>query len=581
MKNFIIAQMFEKMADSLEFQGENPFKVNAYRRAARVILSLTEDIEDIWRIGNLREIPGVGEGIAKKIDEFLKTGRMKKYEEVISKVPETLIELMRIQGLGAKTLYLINKELNVKDLDDLKRVIADGSLAKLPGMGEQKVRNIEKGIDWFLHSKDRILLGVAYPLVERTIQELKERISVERLIPAGSLRRMKETIGDIDILATGKEKEKIVKEFTSLSNVAQILACGETKGSIIVKEGIQIDLRVVDKSSFGAALQYFTGSKAHNIKLRTIAKERGLKISEYGIFSDKGKIAGEEEEEIYNCLDMDWIAPELREDRGEIELYLEGKPIEIISEEEILGDLHIHSQWSDGSSSIEEIALKAKELGYKYIAICDHSQSVKYAGGLSEDELLRQIEKIREINSKIEGIEILAGNEVDIRNDGSLDYPDKILEKLDIVIAAIHSGFKQNVTQRIIKAMENPLVNIIAHPTGRLISSREGYEVDIMKIIEKAAKTNTTLEINSYYDRLDVNEINAKKGKEMKVKFSLGTDAHHIDQLWMIKLGIGVAKRGWLSRKEVINCFNLEDLKLFLRSKRGGDNGVLKRENRE
>lgn len=568
MKNYLISQMFEKMADSLEFQGENPFKVNAYRRAARVIVSLTEDIENIWKMGNLRKIPGVGEGMAKKIDEFLNTGRMERYEEVASKVPDTLIKLMKIQGLGPKSLFLINKELGVKDLEDLKRVIINGSLANLPGMGEQKVKNIQKGIKWFLQSKDRVLLGKAYPLVESTIQELKERADLEDITPAGSLRRMKETIGDIDVLATGSNPKRIIEEFTSLSNVAQILACGDTKGTVIIKEGIQIDLRVVDKSSFGAALQYFTGSKSHNIKIRTIAKERGLKINEYGVFKEELKIAGENEEDIYKSLHISWIPPELREDRGEIELYLEGQAIEIITLENILGDLHIHSVWSDGASTIEEIAVKARDYGYKYIAICDHSQSVKYAGGLTENEIIQQIEKIKEINAKISGVEILAGSEVDIKPDGQLDFPDKILERLDLVIAAIHTGFKQNVTQRIMTAMENPLVNIIAHPTGRLISSREGYEIDIAKIIEKASLTQTALEINSYFDRLDLSDINCRRAKDLGVKFSLGTDAHHIDQFWMIKLGVGVARRGWLTKKDVLNTYEIEDLKKYLRIKR-------------
>lgn len=570
MKNYLISQIFEEMADSLDFLGENPFKVNAYRRAARVIVSLTEDIENIWKMGNLRKIPGVGEGIAKKIDEFLSTGRMSKYEEVISKVPNTLIKLMKIQGLGPKSLFLINRELGVKDLDDLKRVISNGSLVNLPGMGEQKVKNIQKGIEWFSQSKDRILLGKAYPLVESTIQELKERVNLEDITPAGSLRRMKETIGDIDILATGSNPKGIIEEFTSLSNVAQILACGDTKGSVIIKEGIQIDLRVVDKSSFGAALQYFTGSKSHNIKMRTMAKERGLKINEYGVFKEELKIAGENEEDIYKSLNMSWIPPELREDRGEIELYLEGQTIEIITPENILGDLHIHSMWSDGASTMEEIAIKAKDYGYKYIAICDHSQSVKYAGGLTEDEIMQQIEKIREINAKISGIEILAGSEVDIKPDGQLDFPDKILERLDLVIAAIHTGFRQNVTQRIITAMENPLVNIIAHPTGRLISSREGYEIDIAKIIEKASLTQTALEINSYFDRLDLSDINCRRAKDLGVKFSLGTDAHHIEQFWMMKLGVGVAKRGWLTKKDVLNTYEIKDLKKYLKIKRDG-----------
>ncbi|MBU2600398.1 DNA polymerase/3'-5' exonuclease PolX [bacterium] len=568
MKNYQIFQMFLRMADSLELQGENLFKVNAYRQAAQVIVSLTEDIEHIWKMGNLRKIPGVGEGIAKKIDEFLKTGKMSKYEEAISNVPETLVNLMKIRGLGSKSLNLINRELGVKDLDDLKRVITDGRLANLPGMGEQKVKNISKGVEWFLSTQDRVLLGIAYPLVEETIQMLKEQVSLENITPAGSLRRMKETVGDIDILVSGHDQKKIVEEFTHLPNVVQVLAGGETKGSVVVKQGVQIDLRVVKKGSFGSALQYFTGSKPHNIKLRLMAKEKGLKINEYGVFKGEEKIAGETEEEIYQWTGLPWIPPELREDRGEIEWSLGNKSLEIVDQRNILGDLHLHSCWSDGGFTIEEIALKAREFGYKYLAICDHSQSVRYAGGLTEDELCRQIDEIREVNLKIPEIKILAGSEVDIKSDGCLDYPDKILERLDLVVAAIHTGFKQEVTKRIIKAMENPLVNIIAHPTGRLISSREGYEVNLPEVIERAVLTQTFLEINSYYDRLDLNEVNCRKAKELGVKFSLGTDAHHLDQLWMMKLGVGVARRGWLTKEDILNTYELDDLMRLLRIKK-------------
>ncbi|MFH1449437.1 MAG: PHP domain-containing protein, partial [bacterium] len=338
--------------------------------------------------------------------------------------------------------------------------------------------------------------------------------------------------------------------------------------SVVVKQGVQIDLRVVKKGSFGSALQYFTGSKPHNIKLRLMAKEKGLKINEYGVFKGEEKIAGETEEEIYQWVGLPWIPPELREDRGEIEWSLGNKSLEIVDQRDILGDLHLHSCWSDGGFTIEEIALKAREFGYKYLAICDHSQSVRYAGGLTEDELWRQIDEIREVNLKIPEIKILAGSEVDIKSDGCLDYPDKILERLDLVVAAIHTGFKQEVTKRIIKAMENPLVNIIAHPTGRLISSREGYEVNLPEVIERAALTQTFLEINSYYDRLDLNEVNCRKAKELGVKFSLGTDAHHLDQLWMMKLGVGVARRGWLTKEDILNTYELDDLMRLLRIKK-------------
>jgi len=560
MKNREIAEIFEKMADILDFKGENPFKINAYRKAARVIGDLRDDIEAIYKEGKLKDIPGVGAGIAKKIEEYLTTGKMTKYEEVAKGVPDGLVELLSIQDLGPKTLAAAYDKLGVNNLDDLKRVIEDGSLAALPGMGAKKVENIRRGVKLYLASRGRIPLGIAFPLVEGIISQLEQMEEVIQICPAGSLRRMKENIGDIDILATGHNGEQIIDRFTHLPQVTEILIAGGTKGSVIVEGGTQVDLRVVDPDSYGAALQYFTGSKAHNIHLREIAKSRGLKINEYGVFRGEEKIGGKDEKDVYSALGLPWIPPEMREDRGEIEAAFSNSLPCLISEDEVLGDLHVHSKYSDGTASIEDIALKARELGYQYIAICDHSQSAKYAGGLSEQELLEQMEHIKDVNRKISGIYVLSGAEVDIKGDGSLDYPDELLSKLDIVIAAIHSGFKKNVTERMVKAMENPHVDIVAHPTGRLISAREGYEVDVDRIMRKAAQTNIVLEINAYYDRLDLSDVNCRKAKELGIRLAIGTDAHHLDQLWAIKLGVAVARRGWLEREDVINTLSGEEI---------------------
>lgn len=541
------------MADILEIKREVPFKIIAYRKAARIIGDMTSDIEILANEGRLQEIPGVGEGIAKKIDEYLKTGKITKYEEIKVDVPDSLIDLLGIQGLGPKTLALAYKTLRVKSLLELQRAIDNGSLSKLLQMGEKKVENIKRGIKLFQASQERILLGFALPEVLKIIDELQKLPDVSKISPAGSLRRLKETIGDIDILATGKNGRKIIEHFVHLPQAKEILAAGETKGAIVTDEGIQIDLRVVDEDSYGAALQYFTGSKAHNIKLREIAKKKGLKINEYGVFKEDEKIGGRREEDVYEALNLTWIPPEIREDLGEIEVAMNNNLPDLVQLADIQGDLHIHSNYSDGSSSIEEIARYAKELGYKYIAICDHSQSVKYAGGLTEDELLHQIDTIAKLNDQLKGIKILAGSEVDITPDGTLDYPDNILEKLDIVIASIHIGFKHNVTERICKAMEHPLVDIIGHPTGRLISSREGYEIELERILEKAAQTKTALEINAYYERLDLNDINCKRAKELGCKFAINTDAHHLQQMWMMKLGVGVARRAWLNKNLILN----------------------------
>jgi len=558
-KNTEIAEIFEKIADALEFKGDSTFRIGAYRKAARIIKELPEEIEDIWKKGELENIPGIGKGMAEKIDEYLKTGKMKKYEETMKGIPEGIIELLDIPNLGPRTLNLAYNKLNVKNLSDLERVIEDGSLAKLFRMGEKKVENIKRGIELYKMGKSRIPIGVAIPIVESIVESLRKY--VKKISPAGSVRRMKETVGDIDILVTGENGKEIIEKFVSLPDVKEILAKGETKGSVIMKKNnLQVDLRVLPEDCYGAALQYFTGSKAHNIKLRGLAKEKGLKISEYGVFKGNKKIAGKTEEEVYNSLGLVWIPPEMREDRGEIELSLEGKLPEVIEEKDIKGDLHIHSKYSDGVNTIEEIANFAKQMGYKYVGIADHSKTSKIANGLDEDELKKRNDEIDELNQKIKGIKILKGIEVDILGDGSLDYDDKILEELDFVIAAIHQGFKKNVTERIKKAIENPYVDIIAHPTGRLLSGREGYDVDIDEVIEYASKYNVVLEINAYPDRLDLNDVNIMKAKSKNVKFSIGTDAHNIGMLKYIKFGIGMARRGFLTPSSVINTYPLEKI---------------------
>ncbi len=563
MKNKEIAIIFSRIADALEIKGETGFKVIAYRKASRILEDLTEDIEDISKEKRLQEISGIGSGIAKKIEEYLKTGYMKKFDEALSDIPEGLLELLNIQNIGGKTVHLAYKQLGVKSLEDLKRVIEDGSLARLYGLGEKKVENIKKGITIYEHAQERIHIFEAANIVEEVIDYLKEAPYIGRISPAGSLRRMRETVGDIDILATGKDGAKIIDYFTQFPGVTRTLAAGKTKGSVMIsaeKGERQVDLRIVDESEYGSALQYFTGSKAHNIKLRSLAKEMGLKISEYGVFRGEKKIAGTKEEEIYRTLNLAFIHPELREDRGEIELAAKNKLPRIVESTDIRGDLHVHSQYSDGSLSIEKIAESAKNLGYEYIAVCDHSQSVKYANGLSPERLRNQIDEIDSINRHLKGIKILKGTEVDILQDGRLDFPDEILKDLDIVVAAIHSGFKRNVTERMLKAMENPYITIIAHPSGRLISGREGYDVDLENVMEGAQKFGVVLELNAYYDRLDLNEFYLKKAKDKNIKISLGTDTHHAGGLEMMRFGVGIARRAWLEKKDIINCLSYEDI---------------------
>jgi DNA polymerase (family 10) len=563
MKNKELADLFDKMANILEFKGENPFKISAYRKASRVLGDLTQDIEEIAESGELKNVPGIGEGMAQKIVEYLKTGKISKYEEIKKGVSDELIAIMDIPGMGPKTLSMIHREKGINNLSQLEKALEDGSLIGLPGMGEKKAENIKRGIELLKASKGRMNLGVAFPLAKRIVETLREKTGSRRIEWAGSLRRMRENIGDIDILATGPIHEKIVYAFTHLPEVKEVLASGETKASVIVEGGVQIDLRVVEEGSYGAALQYFTGSKGHNIHLRGIAKAKGIKINEYGVFKGEKKIGGKEEKEVYKILGMKWIEPELREDRGEIEAAQKGRLPKLVEEREIKGDLHIHSKWSDGNASIEEIAKAAQKRGYQYVAICDHTKSLKIARGLGEPKLLKQMEEIDRINEELKGFQILKGTEVDILPDGKLDLPDKVLEKLDFVVAAIHSGFKQEkekMTKRIVRALENPFVHCLAHPSGRLLGARAPYEVEIDELMEAAKRNGKALEINATLERLDLDDIHSKKAKEMGIRLVIGTDAHHLDQLWMMSLGVAVARRGWLETPDLLNTLPLKGI---------------------
>jgi DNA polymerase (family 10) len=395
------------------------------------------------------------------------------------------------------------------------------------------------------------------------VEALRQKTGSKKIEWAGSLRRMRENIGDIDILATGPDKEKIVETFTHLPEVKEVLASGETKASVIVEGGTQIDLRVVEEDSYGAALQYFTGSKGHNIRLRGIAKAKGIKINEYGVFKGKRKIGGKEENDVYRVLGMDWIDPELREDRGEIEVAQRGQLPKLVQEAEIKGDLHVHSKWSDGTSSIEEIAKAAQKKGYQYVAICDHSKSLRIAHGLDDSRRTEQIEEIDRVNEKLKGFRILKGAEVDILTDGKLDMSEELLEKLDIVVGAVHSGFKQDrekMTKRIVRALSNPFLSTLAHPSGRLLGARDPYEVGMDELMEAAKRYSKAIEINATFERLDLDDIHCHKAKEMGIRLTIGTDSHHLDQLWMMSLGVAVARRGWLETKDVLNTLSLKEI---------------------
>lgn len=568
MRNHEVADLLFKIADGLDLSGGAFFKIRAYRRAARAIKDLSESIEKIYKEGNLTDIEGVGKGIAKKIEEYLQTGKMTKLEEISEKVPESLFSLLHIRDLGPRTIHILNKELGVNNLKDLKKVIENGSFSEIEGLGDKKAEKILENIEFYERNTDknrRFTLGEVIPLTENIVKKLKKLKTVKRVSTAGSLRRMKETVGDIDILVETENSEKVKENFISFPEIEKVLESGDTKVSVIIKGlEIQMDLRLLPTKSYGAALIYFTGSKDHNVKIRGIGVKKGLKINEYGVFKKEKMLAGKTEKEIYKLLGMDFIPPELREDRGEVELSLGGNLPDIVEYDDIKGNLHTHTKYSDGRNSIKELASFAKNLGYSYIGITDHSSSATYANGLKEDDLKKQIEEIDKTNENFEDFKILKGIESDILSDGSLDFKDEILEKLDFVIGAIHTGFTKNVTERIETALENPNLTILAHPTGRLISSRTGYEVNIDRIFEKAKGERKILEINAYYDRLDLDEFNAREANKKGVKFCISTDAHNLDMFKWMDLGVGIARRAWIGRNDIINTYALTDLsKIF------------------
>jgi len=569
MKNQELAQIFDQIADALELKGETGFRVLAYRKAARVLAELTEDVAELDRENRLETIPGIGSGIAKKIHEYLTTGKMQKLDEVTSGLEPGLFVLLKIPGVGPKTVRLLHQALGVKDLESLKKVLTDGSAAKLPGMGEKKVKNILQAIQTAESSGERMYLNEAYELAEAIVSHIKRANVAEQVTFAGSLRRGKETIGDIDILASGKNPTAIINRFIEYPEKQQVISAGDTKASILVKTngGLrQVDLRVVREDEFGAALQYFTGSKDHNVALRTLAQKQGLKISEYGVFRGKEKIAGRKEREVYRALGLPYIEPELREDRGEIEAAKAGRLPRLVQLSDIKSDLHIHTDASDGLSSLEDIVTAAQKRGYTHIAIAEHSVSAGYAGGLTEDELLRRCETIDRLNEKLSGFRVLKAAEVDITPEGKLDYSDKALSQLDLVVASIHQAFNREATKRICFAIEHPLVHIIGHPSGRLINKRPGYDIDLEKVIEWAAKFKKILEINSYYARLDLNDVWAKKAKDAGVLLAVNTDAHAVADLSWMRYGVITARRAWLEKSDVVNCLNLNHLLKLLKS---------------
>ncbi len=574
MKNQEIARIFNEIADILEIKGENPFRIRAYRRAAQNIDGLPRDVATLSQ-EELLGIPGIGQDLAGKIREYISTGKIASYEELKKEIPEGLTLLLTVPGLGPKTANLLYERLKVKSIEELERLAREHKLAGLPGIKGKTEENILKGIDMLKRGKDRLPIGRVLPLAREIIEQLiKEKAPTDKLSLAGSLRRWKDTIKDIDILATSKEPEKVMNVFVKLPMVKDVLMKGPTKSSVIITEGIQVDLRVVEEASFGAALAYFTGSKAHNIKIREMAVKAGLKINEYGIFreSDNKRIGGEKEEDVYRVLGLPYIPPELREDTGEIEAALEGRLPVLLELSDIKGDLHVHSKHSDGSHTILELIDAAKQRGYEYIALTDHTKGLGVARGLNEEKVLEELKEVRALNRKLKDFRVLMGVEVDIRSDFTLDLPDEILRELDIVVASIHSGFRQKreqLTRRLLSAIENPYVTIIAHPTGRLIGERDAYDVDLEEVFKKAREMGKAIEINAYPLRLDINDIQAKRAKELGIPIVISTDTHLINQFDYIQYGVAIGRRGWLGKNDVLNTLNAENLLKWIKRHKG------------
>ena len=575
MINLDMARIFDEIADIFEVKGENPFKIRAYRRAARTIETLTQDLKVIAErggINELKKIPGVGEGIAKKILEIAETGDCKKHIELKQEVPSGVLELLAIPRVGPKTIAKVHDELGICSIADLEEAARSHKLKKLPGLGAKVEENILKGIAQYRSYKGRVLLSEALPRAESIVTELKKLDAVAKITIAGSLRRMRETIGDIDILVVSKRPRDIMNAFTSLDGVEDIVAKGDTKSSILLR-GISVDLRVVAEASFGAAAHYFTGSKHHNIRIRELGMKQGLKINEYGIFRGDERIGGEDEADVFASVGLAYIPPELREDRGEIEAAKANRIPELVAANDIKGDLHVHTNWSDGKNSIEEMALTAISSGYEYIAVADHSPAVGIAGGMNEDKITKREVEIEKVNKRFEddGIKfsVLSASEVDIKSDFSMDFPDDVLKSLDVVVGAIHTKFTQDretMTTRLVTAMENPNVDIIAHPTGRLLGKRDPYEVDMEQLMESAKATGTIMELNSFPGRLDLNDVHCKMAKDYGVLIAISTDAHDAMQMRdVIKYGVATARRGWLEPKDVVNTRGLEDLRALLK----------------
>ncbi len=571
MHNAELARLFRDIALYLEMK-EEPFRPRAYEKAADSLEALEEPVAEIYRRGGvkaLRAIPGVGQAIAEKIEEIIQTGRLRYYEALKKEAPADVRGLTAIEGVGPKSVKLLYEKLGIKRVAELEAAARAGKIRKLSHFGEKMEQKILKGIEFLKQGSGRFPLGTVLPLIIEIERRLRDLPEVEEVVVAGSTRRWKETVGDADILGISRKPGRIMDFFIAMPEVMDVQGRGKTKSTVKLKNGMDVDLRVVPRESFGAALNYFTGSKDHNVALRRIAQEKGLKLNEYGLFRGSKRIAGESEEGIYKALGLLFIPPELRENQGEIEAAKKGELPDLIGYEELRGDLQTQTTWTDGANSIEEMVEAAKRLGLEYIAITDHTKSLAMTGGSDEKKLLKQMAEIDRINRSLKGIRVLKGAEVNINKDGTLDIKDEVLAQLDVVGIAVHSHFnlpRREMTERIIRAMRNPHADILFHPTGRVIQKREPYDVDMDAVIQAAKETGTVLEIDAYPDRLDLKDEHVRKAVEAGVKLVIDSDAHSVNHMRFLEFGVAQARRGWAEKKDIINT---RPLKEFLKCLKG------------
>ncbi len=559
MKNVEVARLFNLMADVLELKEENVFRIRAYRRAAQNLESLREDVETLARKDRLDEIPGVGADLAGKIAEYLKSGHVRDIDRATKSIPAGVVALMNVPGIGPKMAMRLHRK-GITDVDRLDKAARAGRLRGLPGIQARTEQSILRGIALVRGGQARMPLGRALPIGRALVEALRGARGVKAIALAGSIRRGRETVGDIDLLVTSDHPRVVMDAFVALPDVAEVLEHGTTKGSIRHREGIQVDLRVMEPECFGAALLYFTGSKQHNIRIREMAVRKGFTLSEYGLFRESSgrRVAGATEEEVYAAIDLPWIPPELREDTGEVEAALAGRLPALVALDDICGDLHCHTKASDGHATIEALVAAARQRGYEYVVVSDHSRSARVAGGLSLDELRAHVAKVRAVARKSKDITVLAGTECDILPDGSMDYPDAVLAGLDLVLAAVHGRFKQprpEMTRRLCRALANPHVDVLAHPSGRLLGEREAYAFDLERVLDAARRHDKALEINAYPTRLDLNDVQARRAHERGVLLAIDTDTHMLDHLASMELGVLTARRAWVGKGAVVNTW--------------------------